>query len=228
MRKLFFLPAGVSWGLMTLALLAIVRLNFEQSFLLLSIISIVGFAFRRTRVIYCETSRPDGEIYITPIHGTVESIRQNVPILNEAEIGHEVRISMSVWDEKGLYLPTTGEVSYLKANKGRKVPRGSDGHVFYGPLEDVSHTDLVLTSKNQTKTLLRFVDGKYCKRPTIWLKSGDRGRGAASFGYYPFGGTLLVYLPKNSDILVYESERVKPGQTVIASIRDLNKETYVV
>lgn len=220
MKRFFFLPGEVSWVLIGVTLLALVRLNFEQIMLVLSLVAAISFAFRRNRVLYCETTRPDGEIYIAPIHGTVESIRQNVPILNETEIGHEIRISMSTWDEKGLYLPTAGEVSYLKANKGKKIPRDSEDHVFYGALEDVSHTDLVLTSKNQTKTLLRFVDGEYCRRPAIWLKSGDRGRGAACFGYYPFGGTLLVYLPRNSDILVYKSERVRPGQSVIAAIRD--------
>ncbi|HXH75572.1 MAG TPA: hypothetical protein VNJ08_11435 [Bacteriovoracaceae bacterium] len=220
MKRFFFLPSEVSYGLLGLTLLCLVKLNFEQAFFILTMIFMVAFAFRRGNIPYRETLKPDGEIYISPVHGTVESIRQNVPILNDSEIGHEVRISISIWDEKGLYLPTTGEVSYLKANKGKKIPRDAEPHVFYGPLDEVSHTDLVFTSKNQAKTLMRYVDGQCCTRPTIWLKSGDRGRGAACFGYYPFGGTLLIYLPKNSDLLVYEAERVKPGQTVIASIKD--------
>lgn len=128
---------------------------------------------------------------------------------------------MSLWDEKGLYLPTTGEVSYLKATKGKKVPRNGENHEFYGPLEDVSHTDLILTSKSGVKTTMRFVDCPNGQRPMVWLKSGDRGRGAACFGYYPFGGTVLIYLPANSDILVYESEHIVPGQTVIADIKEV-------
>lgn len=220
MKRYFFLPSEVSWGLLAVILACMIKLNFEQALLIFIFIGMVGFAFRRSNVVFRETTRPQGEIYITPVQGTVESVRQNVPILNDTEIGHEIRISVSLWNEKGLYLPTSGEVSYLKANKGRKIPRSSEIHSFYGPLEDVAHTDLVFTSKNQVKTLLRFVDGEQCIRPTIWLKSGDRGRGAACFGYYPFGGTLLIYLPRNSDVLVYESERVKPGETVIAAIRE--------
>lgn len=224
MKKFFFLPSAVAWGLLALILFSFLKLSLGQALLTLIPLAMVAYAFRRTHIPYRETFKPKGEIYISPIHGTVESVRQNVPILNDTEIGHEVRISMSIWDEKGLYLPTSGEVSYLKANKGRKIPRDSELHSFYGPLEEVSHTDMIFTSKNQTKTLMRYVDGQYCIRPTIWLKSGDRGRGAACFGYYPFGGTLLVYLPKNSDVLVYESERVTPGQTVIAAINEIDKE----
>lgn len=214
------MPLEFSWGLLILAIFCVVWLPFEQAFLSLSLIGVIAFAYRRTRVEFCETSKPGGQIFLSPIHGTVESVRLNVPTFNDEEIGHEIRISMSIWDEKGLYLPTLGEVGYLKANKGRRIPRDSETQAFYGSMEDVAHTDLVLISKNVTRTLLRFVDGEYCLRPTIWLKSGDRGRGGACFGYYPFGGTLLIYLPKNSDVLVYESERIRPGQSVIASIKD--------
>jgi hypothetical protein len=220
MSKFFFLPSGVSWILLILIGTFLYKLHFEQAVLPVALLGTIAFAFRRRNVRFCETTKSEGEIYISPIHGTVESIRTNVPLFNESEAWHEVRISMSIWDEKGLYLPTAGEVGYLRASKGKKIARDAEIHAFYGPLEDVAHTDLVLTSKNETRTMLRFVDGVYCLRPTIWLKSGDRGRGAACFGYYPFGGTLLVYLPKNSDILVYESERVRPGQTVLASIKD--------
>jgi hypothetical protein len=220
MKRFFFLPTVLSYLLLGLVILSLVKLNFQQALLALTFIGMVAYAYRRVNVPYRETLKVDGEIYISPIYGTVESIRQNVPIMNDTEIGHEIRISMSIWDQKGLYLPTIGEVSYLKANKGKKIPRDSEIHAFYGALEDVAHTDLILSSKNQTKTLMRFVDGQYCSRPTMWLKSGDRGRGAACFGYYPFGGTLLIYLPSNSDVLVYESERVRPGQTVLAAIKD--------
>ena len=134
-----------------------------------------------------------------------------------------MRIAISFWDQKGLYLPTAGEVSYLKASRGRRLHRDSETQAFYGPIEDVAHTDLTLTSKNKTETLMRFIDCSAGKRPTIWLKSGDRGRGAACFGYYPFGGTLLIYIPDTSDVLVYENETVVPGQTVIAALKDSPK-----
>jgi hypothetical protein len=54
----------------------------------------------------------------------------------------------------------------------------------------------------------------------LWVKSGDRGRGGACFGYYPFGGTLLIYLPAKSDILIFEKEKIFPGQSVIAATKN--------
>jgi hypothetical protein len=220
MKKLLFLPSAFSWGLLALAIYCIVNLSFGQALLALIPLGMIAFAFRRHSVLMSETSRVEGEIFLSPVNGTVESIRQHVPIMSGDEIGHEVRISISIWDQKGLYLPTFGGVAYLKANKGRKIPRISGSEAFYGAMDEIAHTDLILASKSKTKTLMRFVDAPYGLRPDIWIKSGDRGRGAACFGYYPFGGTLLVYLPKNSDVLVYEAERLTPGQSVIAAIKD--------
>ncbi len=220
MRKFFFLSSEISYALIFALILSFWKLDI-LSFIVIGVaIFFILWAFRRSFIPYRDTLKNDGEIFLSPTHGEVKSVRMNVTTLEDRLPHHEVRLSISSIAEKGLYMPTTGEVSYLRANKGVKIPRDSDGLAFYRPIDEVSHTDLTLTSKNQVKTLLRFIDCKYGKRPTIWLKSGDRGRGAACFGYYPFGGTLIIYLPIHSDILVFEGEKVVPGQTVIAAFKD--------
>lgn len=221
MKRFFFLPTIVSYSLVFLLLYGFWKLPLILLIPLIILDSLILFLFRRSLIPYRDTLKNDGEIYLSPVHGTVESVRHHVNILDYPSPCHEVRISMSVWDEKGLYLPTSGEVSYLKASVGKKIHRRSPTEAFYGSIDELAHTDFTLTSKNQTGTLMRFIDAKYSKRPSIWLKSGDRGRGAACFGYYPFGGTLLIYLPVTSDILVYEKESVVPGQTVIAALKDI-------
>lgn len=218
MRRFFFLPREFSYGLLIILIYTLWNLDWGYKILVSLIVGLVGFAFRRSNLPYRDTLKNDGEIYLSPIHGEVRSIRKDIH--HDGKMVHEIRISMAGWSEKGLYLPTTGEVTYLRATKGAKISRDSESQAFYGPMDEVAHTDLTLTSKNQTKTLMRFVDCKYSQRPIIWLKSGDRGRGAATFGYYPFGGTLLIYVPNNSDILVFEKEKVVPGQTVIAALKD--------
>lgn len=223
MKRFFFLQTEISYGMLALIVYAFWKLPLVYEIPVLLLSSLVLFLFRRSHIPYRDTLKSDGEIYMSPVHGVVESVRHTVSSLDYQSPCHEVRISISFWDEKGLYLPTVGEVTYLKANKGKKVHRNSPTHVFYGPVEELSHTDLTLTSKNQTQTMMRFIDCTTGKRPTIWLKSGDRGRGGACFGYYPFGGTLLIYLPATSDVLVFEKERVVPGQTVIAALKDQPK-----
>lgn len=220
MRKFTFIPTG----LIILGYLIIFYSFYHWSgvitFLCLWGLLIICFVFRRSSIPYRDTIKSDGEIYLAPVHGVVESIRKDIKIEESDKSYHEIRISLSLWKEKGLYLPTAGEVSFLKYQKGGKVPINSNSKAFSGSVSDIAHTDLFFISKNQTQTLLRFIDCPYGQRPTIWLKSGDRGRGAACFGHYPFGGTLLIYIPENSDILVFEREQLVPGQSVLAAIKD--------
>lgn len=228
MRRFFFLPSEVFFGLLFVWIYTIFALSFGYILLVSIICGVVFFASRRASIPFRDTLKDDGEIFLSPIHGEVKSIRRNVELIDYPEFCHEIRIAISGWTEKGLYLPTSGEVVYLKAVKGRRIAREAEDHEFYGPVDDVAHTDFVLSTNKKNKALLRFIDGKYAKRPTIWLKSGDRGRGAACFGYYPFGGTLLIYLPENTDILVFENEKVVPGQSVIAVLNDQTRTKYVV
>ncbi len=221
MKRFFFLPTISTYTLIAAIFISYYYLNaLPWAFFSFVCLGVLSF-FRRSFIPYRDTLKNEGEIFLSPVHGVIKSIRMSVPTLNETHPHHEVRISISSFVEKGLYMPTSGEVSYLRANKGIKIPRDAEGKEFYRPIDEISHTDLTLTSKNQVKTLLRFIDCKYGKRPSIWLKSGDRGRGAACFGYYPFGGTLITYLPHTSDILVFEGESVVPGQTVIAAVKEV-------
>jgi hypothetical protein len=223
MRRFFFLPSEFSCSLIFLIFYSFWKLPLLIEIPVLLLSSLVLFIFRRGIVPDRDTIKSNGEIYLSPVHGKVESVRLTVTSLDYLSPCHEIRISVSFWDQKGLYLPTAGEVSYLKAIKGARVARGAPTHFFYGSLEEISHTDLTLKSKNCTETLMRFIDCTLGLRPAIWLKSGDRGRGGACFGYYPFGGSLLIYLPASSDILVYEQEIVVPGQTVLAALKDQPK-----
>lgn len=220
MRKFSFLSTPLSYLIIGFVLYGLFKFSLGYKILLGLGFLGVFFVSRKSNVPYRDTLKNDGEIYLAPVYGIVKSIRHHVTGPDGYTLHHEVRVAISFWNEKGLYLPTSGEVSYLKAHKGEKVNRDAPSESFYRPAEELEHTDLILTSKNQTKTLMRFIDCQYGKRPTIWLKSGDRGRGAACFGYYPFGGTLIVYVPANSDILVFDGERLVPGQTVIAALKD--------
>jgi hypothetical protein len=223
MKSISFMPRGLQGFLV----LGMTYLYWSTSliyfFVLFLIAAFLFFFMRRNRVAQRDTLKIEGEIYLAPIHGRVESIRLNTLNSFFGGICHEVRISQSLWKEKGLYLPTHGEVSFLKAQKGKKISRLASNEDFYGAGEELAHTDLNFISKKNNSSLMRFIDCRWGMKPSMWLKSGDRGRAGACFGYYPLGGTLIIYLPDSSDILVYEKERVRPGHSVIAALKDINK-----
>ncbi len=179
------------------------------------------FLFRRKKIVFREEIGSQKSLFLSPTHGIVNSVRRNIEFSDYPDLKNEIRITLPFWVEKGLYLPESGEVLYLKNNKGKKIPLDSSNENFYGYLEDVSYTDMVIRIKSGYNCLLRFVDSTISPKPVMWMKSGDRGRGASCFGFYPLGGTLLIYLPSDLEILVYEGEFVTPGNSVIGVMNNL-------
>ena len=49
---------------------------------------------------------------------------------------------------------------------------------------------------------------------------GDRGGRRVNIGYFPFGGTVVLYLPKKYEILVKVNDDVNAGETIFAVIQD--------
>jgi hypothetical protein len=206
MSRFFFLPKILFYVLLFFNIYFFLDdFSFIQ-FLVLFMTLIVLFLFRRSAVLYQETIRSDGEIFLSPVHGIVESIRYSVHSEEENLSFHEVKISLKFWQEKGFYLPTAGEISGFRQESQNKRNPG--------------YSDLTLVSKNGNRFLLKFFNSFGAIPPVLWVKSGDRGRGGACFGYYPFGGTLFIHLPVKSDILVFENEKLFPGQSVIAAIKN--------
>ncbi len=219
MNKFFFIPDILIYLFFFLIIGSFSYLNTIITFTLIFFSFLYLFLFRRHSVKHSEVTGSSGDLFLAPVHGVVKSIRKDVYYSDDSELKNEIRIWLPLRAEKGLYLPDSGEVVFLKKNKGLKVNPNSSEEKFYGYLDDISYTDMVLEMKNNRKSLIRFVDAPLSPRPIIWMKSGDRGKTSACFGYYPFGGTLIVYLPANSEILVFQGEKLKPGLSVMAVIK---------
>ena len=218
MRKYFFLHPAFVWGSVALLAWSFFYTSWASFFFLSLVIIPFLIIFRRSPVPFIDTVKVDKELILSPSFGTIVSIRQNTELFETGEIGHEIRISLSIWNPKGLYLPTSSEVSYLHHLKGERIPLDAEPEKFYGNLENISRTNVTFLNQRKVPISLRFIDRPNGVRPEIWMKTGDIGKAGACFGHYILGGTVLIYLPKECNILVYETERVVPGSTVIASL----------
>jgi phosphatidylserine decarboxylase len=47
---------------------------------------------------------------------------------------------------------------------------------------------------------------------------GDRGGRRVNIGYFPFGGTVMLYLPKKYEILIKTNDEVTAGETIMAVV----------
>ncbi len=181
------------------------------------LISVGGFLWlhRRREVPWRDTLKSDGEIFLAPVDGEVVKIG----FWTDSETGErfgELRIVVNLTDNWGLHLPSSSEMEFLKDFPGTRLARGMLARFDREKVSEYAHTDMLLRSKNGVGSRLRFLRCPNGRSPRIWMKSGDRGRGAACFGYYAFGGSLIVFVPQPCDILVVEGEKIEAGQTVLA------------
>ncbi len=156
------------------------------------------FFTRKIKIPLTDTRRSeDTELIISPCFGEIENIR-------ETEDFFEIIIYLPIASSWHLYLPTS-VIMHLIKNPNIK--------------EEKSFKTIVnLESMYKHPIDLYFLYKYKIFRPVFWMKPGDNGRGAACFGYYPFGGLMILKLPKNSEILVTKHEKVIPAKSVIAII----------
>lgn len=227
-RRYFFMRQ--KWIVATLFGMAWSLLNFETPWdkICFGLGAIWLFIHRKRPVTWNEGMRNDGEIILAPIDGEVVKISSYFD--DEDKCNYTaIRINMSHYHAWGLYLPFTSEMAYLKEREGSKrFPRSELATLSNLELKEMSRTDLVLKSPAGLTSHMRFIQCVNGRSPRIWMKSGDHGRGGACFGYYPFGGSLLVFVPENSDILVVENERIRAGESVLAVSRTRQEEIHGV
>ncbi len=217
-RKNFFLKK--KWFFLIVALMLYALLVW-QGFLVWLVLFVgcgVIWLHRRRDVQWHDTVKSNGELFLSPVDGEIVRIGEWI----DPEAGFkysELQLKISPLNNWGLHLPSSSEMEYLKSYAGRRIRRQDLASIETETSGDVSKTDMVLRNKSGLASRLRFIHCEFGGTPKIWMKSGDRGRGAACFGYYPFGGSLIVYVPYPSDILVVENEKTTAGQTVLAVFR---------
>jgi hypothetical protein len=214
-RRNFFLKK--KWVLFTAFITTYLVFISSGLFMWLILFSGCGWLWlhRRRNIIWRETLKSNGEMFLAPTDGRVVKIGK----WTDPEAGFdysEIRLQIGLTNNWGLYLPTSSEMEFLKSYDGVGMAKEQFKLITSDESAPFAKTDMVLRSKNGIATRLRFMLSDKSHSPKIWMKSGDRGRGAACFGYYPFGGSLIIYIPQPSDVLVVENESVTAGQTVLA------------
>ena len=174
------------------------------------------FLFRKSRpVIHEDSSVPDGFV-LSPSNGKVLSIRKGIH--HEAFGQHltEIRVSLSWFSEVGLSFPVTGEVESYKLRKGisflrlgRKKLEDKERPSFHAKL-------LAIKGKNGEDIGMEFLKCELGLEADLWVRPGDRGKRKATLGYFPFGGTILVYFSGDYEILAGQGEKLIQGETPLA------------
>ena len=122
------------------------------------------------------------------------------------------------WKEMGIYLPLSCEIKNLLVLKGQSFFRYFKAVEVIGTKEGKG-VSLALDNRGESLGLT-FFKCKFGLWPELLVIPGDRGGRRVNIGYFPFGGTVMLYLPKKYEILVKSNDEVNAGETIIAVVPD--------
>ena len=174
------------------------------------------FFFRKSSLRLDDDSLVPSSFIVSPTNGVVYSVRKNIDHNVFGKGLSELRVSLTWFNEFGLGFPLEGEVRGLKSREGKSFFR-----LFRKGLENdekfhVHARLLEIKGRHGQEIGLEFIKCELGFDADLWVKPGDRGKRSARFGYFPFGGTVLIYLPPHFDVLISQGDKCIQGSTPIA------------
>lgn len=164
-----------------------------------------------------EAVTTNSNVLFAPVNGEIKAIRSKVdhPLFGENLV--EVQIVVPWWREWGLFLPANLQVidrvyktekpifRYGSFFKEGETAFGQQGHfISFG-------------RSGGDEIGLNFVRCLLGGSAQINLQPGDKGKLGARFGFFPWGGTALLYLPGNYEILLNTGEQIVAGESPLAT-----------
>jgi phosphatidylserine decarboxylase len=186
-------------------------------FFLLWSLLLTGFFYlvRRRKQDYKDRLSDEDSILLSPVNGLIYAVESD----SDLE-GHEgkftlLRVSVAHLDEWGVYMPFRGEIDGLARNKGKSIFR-YENKLSKFKENDLESVKIQINSKKLNYCVLNILKCAIGLKPRIWVEPGDRGSSGSCIGYMPFGGTVLVYLPSNFEVIVKANDQLLAGETVLA------------
>ncbi|WP_040278701.1 phosphatidylserine decarboxylase family protein [Psychroserpens damuponensis] len=152
---------------------------------------------------------------VSPVDGKVVVIEE----VFEKEVFNEKRIQVSVFmspiNVHVTRYPIGGNVTFSKYHPGKFLvawhPKSS---------EENERTTVVVENDHFGKVLYRQIAGALAKRIVNYAKVDDKAVQGSDSGFIKFGSRVDVFLPLDADIKVELNQKVKGGETVIATKND--------
>lgn len=150
---------------------------------------------------------------LSPVDGKVVVIEEifETEYLNEKCL--QISIFMSPINVHVTRYPISGKTLYSKYHPGKYLvawhPKSS---------EENERTTVVIETKVFGKVLYRQIAGALARRIVNYAKENAQVKQGADSGFIKFGSRVDVFLPLHSSIKVELNQKVRGGETVIATL----------
>ena len=156
--------------------------------------------FRKNKVNFKNTLSNSTDILLSPVTGKVLSISDDRRI---------VEVKVPITGPYGLYMPFSAQIGMFEKlnDTDNKFTKNTKRY------------SVEFQSKLGATTVIDLVSSVFTTEAHVWVKTGDKARSRANFGYMPLGGKIKINLPTESNVLISVDDNVIAGSTILAGIK---------
>lgn len=191
---------------------------YKTLFIFISLYILLYVLLRKSRNDFRDDPVSTRGVIFSPANGKILHIEHNVSHGFYGDHLIEIQIMVSWWKEMGIFLPLSCEIKNLLVLKGRSFLRTRKAIYELGSAEGKG-VSLALDNRGESIGL-SFYKCKLGLWPELMVMPGDRGGRRVNIGFFPFGGTVMLYLPKKYEILIKTNDEVTAGETIFAVVPD--------
>ena len=107
--------------------------------------------------------------------------------------------------------PINGEIKYIKYHPGKHLV------AWHPKSSSLNERSTIIIENNKISVLARQIAGGVARRIRTYVKVGDRANAGKEYGFIKFGSRVDIFLPIETKIDVLIGQKVKAGQTIIAT-----------
>ncbi|MBN2424572.1 MAG: phosphatidylserine decarboxylase family protein [Calditrichaceae bacterium] len=198
-----------------LILLVLLRVVCDSQILdIITIIIAVVFCFHFSFFRDPDRQIPEGEhLILSPADGKVIKIdKVKEPLYHEQEVWL-VSIFMTLFDVHVNRIPISGEVQFLKYEKGKFLAANLDAAM------EKNEQALIGVQTAYGKILFKQVAGLIARRIICRLSKGQRVKRGERFGMIIYSSRVDLFLPLNVELKVSLNDKVKAGSSLIGEYK---------
>jgi phosphatidylserine decarboxylase len=153
-------------------------------------------------------------VYLAPAHGRVDVVDQ----IEEPDfLGcpcRRVSIFLSVFNVHVQYAPVAGQIAWVKHRSGQYLNAMNLEAAVYN--ENV-HIGMESAEQPGEKIGVRLIAGLIARRIVPWVNVGETVERGERISLIQFGSRCDLYLPMSVKIQVQPGDRVRGGETIVAT-----------
>ena len=173
-------------------------------------ISIFLFCLYFFRVPNKKFERKENVIY-SPCDGEIVVIEKTIEKEYFKEKRLQISIFMSPFNIHNNLYPINGEIIYRKYNPGKFL-------FAWNPKASIDNeSSSIVINNKKINIMIKQIAGALAKRIITYAKIGEHVNANEELGFIKFGSRVDLFLPENININVNLNQKVKGGESIIAT-----------